>query len=145
MAKYEPKTKPTAVNVDEFIEAVPDPRWREEALAVDAMLRRVSGEEPTMWGPSIVGYGSYHYRYDSGHEGDAPRIGFSPRKAQLVLYLMGFYGDRQSEADALFASLGKHSLGKSCLYIPRLDKVDMKILERLSTMSWEAMARTYPA
>ena len=85
MAKYEPKTKPTKVSVSEFIAALPDPRRREEAVAIDAMLRRVSGHEPRMWGPTVIGYGEYHYRYAKLHEGDAARIAFSPRKAQLVL------------------------------------------------------------
>ena len=145
MAKYEAKTKPTQVSVEEFIAAIPDPSRREEAMAIDAMLRRVSGEQPRMWGPSIIGYGDYHYRYASGHEGDAARIGFSPRKAQLVLYLMGHYVDRQAEADEQFAKLGKHSIGKSCLYIPRLAAVDLAVLEQLAIMSWDSMARLYPA
>lgn len=144
MAKYEAKTKPTEVSVDAFIAAIPDPRRRQEAVAVNAMLRRVSGMEPRMWGPSIIGYGSYHYRYDSGHEGDAARIGFSPRKAQLVLYLMGSYCDRQDEADALFAKLGKHSVGKSCLYITRLSNIDLEVLERIAEISWDSMNRLYP-
>jgi hypothetical protein len=143
MAKYEPKTKPTEVSVEDFITAIPDPRRREEAIEVDAMLRRVSGHEPKMWGPSIIGYGEYHYRYDSGHEGDAPRIGFSPRKAQLVLYLMGNYCDRQEEADALFAKLGQHSVGKSCLYIPKLANVDATVLENLAKISWDSMNKLY--
>lgn len=144
MAKYEPKTKPTELGVEEFIAAVPDPRRREEAVQVDGMMRRVSGHDPKMWGPSIIGYGEYHYRYDSGHEGDAPRIGFSPRKAQLVVYLMGHYCDRQAEADELFARLGKHSLGKSCLYIPRLANIDVAVLEQLAEISWASMNRLYP-
>jgi len=139
------KTKPTEVSVEDFIAAVPDPRRREEAIAIDAMLRRVSGHEPRMWGPTIIGYGDYHYRYASGHEGNAARIGFSPRKAQLVLYLMGHYVDQQAQADALFTRLGKHSMSKSCLYIPRLAAIDMAVLEQLATMSWESMARLYPA
>lgn len=144
MAKYESKTKPTEVSVEEFIAAIPDLRRREEAVEVDAMLRRVSSHEPKMWGPSIIGYGQYHYRYDSGHEGDAPRIGFSPRKAQMVVYLMGNYCERQAEADTLFAQLGKHSVGKSCLYIPRLANVDAAVLEKLAEISWDSMNRLYP-
>jgi hypothetical protein len=145
MAKYEPKTKPTEVSVEEYIAAVADPRRREEAVEIDAMLRRVTGQEPRMWGPSMIGYGQYHYRYDSGHEGDAMRIGFSPRKAQMVLYLMGNYCDRQAEADEVLARLGKHSIGKSCLYIPRLANVDTQALERLAEISWDSMNKRYPA
>src|SRR3712207_6370757 len=99
MAKYETKTKATEQSVEFFIDAVADPLRQEEARRVDAMMRRVTGEEPRMWGPSIIGYGHYHYRYDSGHEGDAPRLGFSPRKAELVLYVLGTDPERQSEED----------------------------------------------
>lgn len=144
MAKYEAKTQPTEISVDAFVAAIPDARRREDAVEIDAMLRRVSGMEPRMWGPSIIGYGEYHYRYESGHEGDAPRIAFSPRKAKLVLYLMGNYCDRQAEADALFEQLGKHSVGKACLYITRLSNVDTAVLERIAEISWESMNRLYP-
>lgn len=145
MAKYEAKTKPTERTAEDFIDCVDDPVRREDARRLDAMMRRVSGEKPRMWGPSIVGYGEYHYRYDSGHEGDAPRIGFSPRKSELVLYLMGSYIDRQAEADALFARLGKHRMGKSCLYIRRLEQVDVDVLEQIAALSWRTMAERYPA
>lgn len=145
MAKYEAKTRPTGQSVAEFIAAVPDPVRREEAQRIDRMMRRVTGEEPRLWGPSIIGYGEYHYRYQSGHEGDAPRLGFSPRKAELVLYVLGTDADRQPEEDALLARLGKHRTGKSCLYIRRLDQVDEAVLERLATLSWETMKTRYPA
>jgi len=144
LGQYEAKTKPTAIEPEDFIDALDDPVRREDAKAIDAVMRRVSGEGPRMWGPSILGYGAYHYRYDSGHEGDAPRIGFSPRKAELVLYLMGTYGDRDGEADALLARLGKHRRGKSCLYVRRLDQVDMGALEKLAQLSWHSMAARYP-
>lgn len=144
MAKAELKTKPTEVTADEFIAAVPDERRREEARIVDALHRRVTGEAPKMWGPSIVGYGSYDYRYDSGREGTMCRGGFSPRKAAMTIYLMGNYCDRQPEADALFARLGKHKTGKSCLYINRLSDVDLDALEGLVRLSWDVMNRTYP-
>lgn len=144
MAKYEAKTKPTTLEVDAFIDAVPDERRRGEARQIDAMLRRVSGEAPVLWGPSIVGYGRYHYRYDSGHEGDAPRIGFSPRKAEHVLYLTGTYGDTEPAVDALLQRLGKHRRGKSCLYVRKLDDVDVVVLEQLARWSWDEMARRYP-
>ena len=98
-----------------------------------------------MWGPSIVGYGQYHYRYASGHEGDSPRLGFSPRKAELVLYVLGCDGERQAEEAALLARLGKHRTGKSCLYIRRLEQVDLDVLEQLAALSWRSMAERYPA
>lgn len=144
MAKSEAKTRPTAVSVAEFIAAVPDPRRRAEAEVIDALHRRVTGMDPAMWGPSIIGYGSYHYRYDSGREGDMCRAGFSPRKAAMTVYLMGNYVSRQAEADALFARLGKHKTGASCLYIAKLADIDLAVLEELVALSWEIMNRTYP-
>ncbi len=145
MAKYETKTKPTAIEPATFIEAVGNPVQREDAKAIDAMFRRVTGEEPRMWGPSMIGYGHYHYRYDSGHEGDAMRIGFAPRKAELVLYVLGVDPERQAEEDALLARLGKHRTGKCCLYVRRLDQVDEAVLEQIAMLSWQTMAKRYPA
>ncbi len=145
MAKGELKTTATEVSVAEFIAAVPDTRRREEAAVVDAIHRQVTGVAPKMWGPSMVGYGSYHYRYASGHEGEAMRAGFSPRKSAMTVYLMGTYCDRQPEADALFARLGKHKTGKACLYINKLADVDLDVLEALVRLSWETMNATYPA
>jgi hypothetical protein len=139
------KTKATAVGVEAFVAGLPDERRREEARALDAIYRRVTGLEPKMWGPSIVGYGSYDYRYDSGRAGTICRAGFSPRKAAMTLYLVSEYGSRQSEADALFARLGKHSTGKACLYVKRLDQVDAGALEGLVALSWELMNERYPA
>src|SRR3546814_600844 len=105
MAKAELKTKANDASVAEFIASLPDSRKREDAAVVDAIHRRVTGCEPKMWGPSIIGYGSYDYRYGSGREGTMCRGGFSPRKAAMTIYLMGNYCDRQEEADALFARL----------------------------------------
>jgi hypothetical protein len=144
MAKAELKTKRTAVRGAQFIAAVPDVRRREEAAVIDALHRRVTGCEPKLWGPSIIGYGSYHYKYESGREGTMCRAGFSPRKAALTVYLMGNYVDRQAEVDGLFARLGKHKTGKSCLYITRLADVDLAVLERLVAISWEVMNAKYP-
>ena len=144
MAKYEAKTTATEASVADFIGAVPDPRRREEAAVVDAIYRRVTRLEPRMWGPTMIGYGSYRYRYASGHEGEAMRGGFSPRKAAMTVYLMGNYSNRQPEADALFASLGKYKTGKSCLYINKLADVDLEALEALVRLSWEAMNELWP-
>ncbi|MCU0728877.1 MAG: DUF1801 domain-containing protein [Sphingopyxis sp.] len=141
MADSPNKTQAQDGNVAAFIAAVPDERRRNEAGIIDAMLRRVSGEEPVMWGPSIIGYGRYHYRYDSGREGDMCRIGFSPRKAKLVLYIVdGFPG----HADML-ARIGKHTTGQACLYITRLDAIDLAALEQLCAASWQVMQERYPA
>lgn len=134
------KTKPTDAAVDAFVEAVGNPVRRDDARTVIAMLRRITGEEPRMWGPSIIGFGSYHYKYDSGHEGTMCRIGFSPRKAQTVLYVLT---GRDGE-EALLARLGKHKIGKSCLYINKLAGVDMAVLEELAAGCWAWMNRRYP-
>jgi hypothetical protein len=145
MGKTEIKTKATEISVADFIAAVPETRRREEAAVIDAIHRRVTGLDPKMWGPSIIGYGSYDYTYDSGHSGTMCRAGFSPRKAALTLYLMGHYCDRQPEADALFARLGKYKTGKSCLYINKLADVDLEVLEQLVALSWDSMNTLYPA
>lgn len=132
----EAKTKPTKASVNAFIAAVSNPTRRADARTVLKLMRRVSGVAPRMWGPSIVGFGLSHYRYESGREGDMPRIGFSPRKAQLVLYVLTGAGDRD-----LLARLGKHKTGVSCLYINRLADVDMTVLEALIVRAWEASAQ----
>ncbi|MFM6931142.1 MAG: DUF1801 domain-containing protein [Novosphingobium sp.] len=144
MAKADLKTKATEVNVADFIAAQPEARRREEAAVIDVIHRRVTGLEPAMWGPSIIGYGSYSYKYDSGREGTMCRAGFSPRKAAMTLYLMGSYCNRQPEADALFARLGKYKTGKACLYINKLADVDVDVLEQLVALSWRCMNETYP-
>jgi len=144
MGKYEAKTKATEVPVADYIASLPDARRREEAQVLDALHRRVTGHEPKMWGPSMIGYGRYRYKYASGHEGEAMRGGFSPRKAALTVYLMGNYGHAQPEADALFARLGKHKFTKSCLYINKLADVDLEALEGLVRLSWEAANEKWP-
>lgn len=144
MAKSEAKTKATDASVAAFIAAVPDARRREEAAMIDAMHRRVTGHDPEMWGPSIIGYGRYHYKYETGREGEMCRGGFSPRKAAMTVYLMGNYCNHQAQADALFARLGKHKVGKSCLYINKLADVDIDVLEQLVALSWQCMNEAYP-
>jgi hypothetical protein len=131
----ETKTKPTEVGVEDFLAAVAHPVRRADGERVKALMERVSGEEAVMWGPSIVGFGSYHYRYASGHEGDAPRIGFSPRSANLVLYVGGF-----PDYEAMLARLGKHKSSKACLYLNKLADVDEAVLEEIVRRSWEASA-----
>ena len=144
MAKAELKTKATEVTVADFIAAIPEARRREEAAAIDAIHRRVTGLDPKMWGPSIIGYGSYDYVYNSGRSGTMCGAGFSPRKAAMTLYLMGDYLDRQPEADALLAKLGKYKDGKSCLYVNKLADVDLEVLEKLVVLSWDVMNARYP-
>ncbi len=144
MAQAELKTRPSEVTAEAFIRGLVDERRRDEARELDAIYRRVTGFEPTMWGPSIVGYGSYDYRYVSGRSGTMCRAGFSLRKAALTLYLVGDYGSRQAEADVLFGQLGKHSTGKACLYVKQLDQVDRGALEGLIALSWQLMNERYP-
>ncbi|WP_129794108.1 DUF1801 domain-containing protein [Sphingosinicella sp. CPCC 101087] len=134
------KTKPSEISVDAFLDAVPDPVRREDARKVRAMMERVSGEPARMWGPAIVGFGTYHYRYASGHEGDMCRIGFSPRAKELVLYLSSDAPRHQ----ALMDRLGRHRTGKSCLYIKRLADVDECVLEALVAESLDHMRGRYP-
>lgn len=123
----ENKTQPTAVPVEEFLAAVEHPVRRADGFALLELMRRVTGQEPVMWGPSIVGFGQYHYRYESGREGDSAAVGFSPRKANLALYVLGYGGG----TDELLARLGKHKTGVSCLYITKLADVDLGVLEEL--------------
>jgi len=131
----ENKTKPTKLSVAAFIEAVKDQTQREDAKTLVQLMQKAAGEKPKMWGPSIIGFGSYHYKYDSGREGDMPMIGFSPRKAATVLYnMMGFSG-----AEALLAKLGKHTTGKGCRYIKKLADVAKQVLETMAAKSVAAM------
>src|SRR5688572_21951187 len=140
VAQYELKTKQTEVGVDDFIGAVPDPGRREDAKKLRAMMERISGYPAAMWGPSIVGFGRYHYRYASGHEGEMARIGFSPRAKELVLYLIGGFPRHQ----ALMDRLGKYKSGKSCLYVKRLSDVDESVLESLIAEGLAYMREKYP-
>ena len=136
----ETKTKPTAVAVDTFIDAVPNQQRREDAKKVRAMMERVTGEPARMWGPSIIGFGTYHYKYESGHEGDMARLGFSPRAAELVLYVLTEAGGQE----ALLARLGKHRTGKCCLYIRKLSDVDEAVLEELTVDALAYMDEKFP-
>ncbi len=125
------KTRPRAASVQAFIEGVADESRRKDCEAVLEIMRRVSGSEPQMWGASIVGFGSYHYTYASGREGDWFLTGFSPRKRDLTLYIMpGFEGHED-----LLARLGPHKTGKSCLYVKRLADLDVGVLEALVVAS----------
>ncbi len=140
-------TKPEPVSVDSFIASLPDARRQDEARMLLALYQRVTGDDPVMWGPSIIGFGSYHYRYDSGREGDSCRSGFSPRKGNISIYLMGGYSDTETQArmDDLRARLGPHKMGASCLYITRLDKVDEGVLEDMVRLDRDWMDKRYPA
>lgn len=139
MAMSELKTKPTDQSVEQFIAAITDPQQREDSHALVKTLQQITGKPAKMWGSSIVGFDSYHYRYASGQEGDWPVIGFSPRKNSLTIYIMdGFdtYGP-------LLKELGPHKLGKSCLYLKGLADIDLKALEQLMRQSVGTMRERY--
>lgn len=128
MAKSTNKTQPTDVDPMEFIAAVDHDVRRTDAFRLVDIMREETGEDPYMYGPSIVGFGTYHYKYESGREGDAPASGFSPRKAQMVVYLIGGYEDVYPD---LLDRLGPYKIGKACLYIKKLDDVDESVLRQL--------------
>ena len=121
------KTKQTDQSVQKFLNDIPDPVKRKDSKTVAAMMSEISGYKPKMWGPSIVGFGSYHYKYASGQEGDWPLICFSPRKQNLTLYVLS----GSNEENELLQKLGKHTTGKSCLYIKQLSDVDLPTLKNL--------------
>lgn len=137
----ENKTKPTDASVDDFIAAVENDARRADAEIVLEMMRRVTGEQPVMWGPSLIGFGKYAYKYKSGHGGEFFLTGFSPRKAHLVLYIMPGYG----RFDDVMARLGKHKTGKACVYIKKLADIDMEVLEELVVKSVTWMREYYDA
>lgn len=134
----ENKTKPTKVSVSAFLDQLTDETRRADARKLVRLMQEATGEKPKMWGPSIIGFGSYHYKYDSGREGDMPLVGFSPRKAATVLYVS------TGESQALLDKLGKYTSGKSCLYIKRLADVDQAVLEALVGKAVAVMRTRYP-
>lgn len=138
---YEAKTKPTASNVGAYLEAIPEEGRRRDCQQLAALMERVTGCPPVLWGTSIVGFDRYHYRYASGHEGDSCVVGFAARKGDISLYLMGGY----EGAEALLARLGKHRTGKACLYIKRLEDVQLPVLEQLVARAVAFIRARYPA
>lgn len=135
----EPKTQKTDASVEAFLEAVPNEKKRQDSFDILELMRDVTGEEPAMWGTSIVGFGSYRYKYASGREGEWPIVGFSPRKQNLTLYIMSGFDDY----DALLADLGKYRTGKACLYINKLEDVDIEALRELVRQSVDHMAQAH--
>jgi len=133
------KTQPTKVSVTDFINSIDDREKRSDARNVAAMMRRATGKRARMWGTSIVGFGTYHYKYASGREGDFFLTGFSPRKQALTVYIMAGF----SRFDRLIKKLGKHKKGKSCLYVKRLADVDQGVLEQLINESVKFMRKNY--
>ena len=137
----EPKTKPTEVSAESHIAAITNEEQRNDAQKLVALMQKVTRQEPVMWGPSIVGFGSYHYKYPSGHEGDSALTGFAVRGRELVVYIAPDFEGR----DVLLAKLGKHRTGKVCVYIRRLANVDLTVLETLVARSIADTKRRYPA
>ncbi|WP_339268027.1 DUF1801 domain-containing protein [Paenibacillus sp. FSL K6-1330] len=138
---YEQKTKETDHSVVEFIEQVDSPKKREDAYRLLEVFEETSGFPAKMWGPSIIGFGSYHYRYATGHEGDAPFVGFSPRKAKISLY----FAPGDERRGELLTSFGKHMAGKGCVYINKVADIDMEVLKQLIRESIAFLNKTYPA
>jgi len=132
------KTKPTRESVSKFIRAIPDNRLRKDCQLLTRLMSEATGARPKMWGPSIVGFGCYHYKYASGREGDWFLTGFSPRKANLTLYIMSGF----DEVEDLLAKLGKHKTGKSCLHVRSLEDLDLAVLKRLIRASLRHLAKS---
>ena len=136
----ENKTMPTGASVEEFLKLVEPAGKRADALLLEQLFREVTKFEPQMWGPSIVGFGRYHYTYESGREGDSPATGFSPRKANMVVYIMPGYTDFSH----ILKDLGKHRLGKSCLYLGALKNIDLEVLRRLIRAGLDDLENIWP-
>ena len=132
------KTKPNDQSVEDFLNKVPDEKKRQDSFAILELMKQVTGDEAIMWGDSIVGFGTYKYKYATGREGEWPVTGFSPRKQNLTLYIMSGF----DEYNDLLNKLGKHSTGKSCLYIKKLEDVDQDVLRELVSKSVEHMEVT---
>jgi hypothetical protein len=137
---YELKTKENDNSVIEFIEAVDSPKKREDAYRLLDIFTETTGYPAKMWGPSIIGFGSYHYKYESGHEGDAPLVGFSPRKAKVSLY----FATGDTERETLLQEFGKHTSGKACVYINKVADIDVDVLKALINQSVKFLQELYP-
>ncbi|SLN49532.1 DUF1801 domain-containing protein [Ruegeria meonggei] len=140
MSRSKNKTVPTDHSVDQFLAAVQPEKRAEDAQALNTLFRSVTGFAPVMWGTSIVGYGRYHYRYHSGREGDFLATGFSPRKAAMSIYIMPGYAD----FGGILSRLGKHRIGKSCLYVNKLADIDLDVLSELIRAGLDDLERRWP-
>lgn len=139
MSSNENKLHKTSESVETFLKAISDEQRRTDAMTLCGVLEKMTGKKPEIWGYGIVGFGNYHYKYESGREGDSSVIGFAPRKQNLVLYIVNGYHDY----GPLLQKLGKHKIGKSCLYINRLSDIDMPVLNELMQQSLAHMKKTY--
>jgi Domain of unknown function (DU1801) len=131
MAKYQAKTTETELSVTHFIKKIPDTQRQKDALAIVDIMEKQSGFAPKMWGPAIIGFGSYHYVYESGHEGDAPLVGFSPRKTEFVLYLSSAFEKREE----FLQQFGKHKSSKACIYIKKIEDIKVDVLKKMVAAS----------
>jgi len=136
----ENKTKQTKASVDKFIDAIKDESIQSDCYKIIKIMKSVTKEEPKMWGPSIIGFGSYHYKYESGREGDMCIAGFSPRKQNLTIYLMPGFETQQAH----LKKLGKYKTGKVCLYVKSLNDIDVKVLKEMISQSVKEMKKLYP-
>ena len=134
------KTMETEVSVLDFIRAVPDEKKQNDALRITEIMKKTSGYEPKMWGSNIIGFGSYHYKYESGHEGDAPLVGFSPRKTAISLYI-GIPADQRQQ---LLQRFGKHKSGKACIYINKLEDIDIDVLKEMIVLGVDNLKNKNP-
>ncbi|WP_340199055.1 DUF1801 domain-containing protein [Ascidiimonas sp. W6] len=136
----ENKTKPTQVSVVDFLNKIEDSQKRKDSFELLEIMKKLTGEEAVLWGPSLIGFGTYHYKYESGREGDFFLTGFSPRKQNLTIYIMSGF----SKYEVLMNKLGKHKTGKSCLYIKKLTDIDISVLEELIILSVAYTKKLYP-
>jgi hypothetical protein len=137
----EAKFKPTEKSVDRFIEEVSDEKIRDDCYELIRIMKKITGAEPVLWGGNIIGFGKYHYVYDSGHEGDASLAAFAVRKQNITLYIM----QPDEERDDLLKKLGKFKASKGCIYIKKLGDIDKKVLEKMITMSVSYLKKKYPS
>jgi hypothetical protein len=131
MAKYQAKTTETELSVKDFIKKIPDAQRQKDALAIVDIMEKQSGFPAKMWGPAIIGFGSYHYVYESGHEGDTPLVGFSPRKTEFALYLSSAFEKREE----LLKLFGKHKTAKACIYIKKIEDINVDVLKKMVAAS----------
>jgi Domain of unknown function (DU1801) len=139
MAKTKAKTTETKKSVSAFVKTVEDKQRQKDCFAIIEIMKKQSGFEPKMWGPAIIGFGTYHYKYESGHEGDAPLVGFSPRKSAFALYMANFKGKEE-----LLKLFGKHKTAKSCVYIKKLEDINVEVLKKMVTEAIKYMQAKYP-
>lgn len=139
MAKNQNKTQITDASVDNFLDQIKDEQKRKDSFEIKALMEAITGEPAKMWGSTIIGFGTYHYKYDSGREGDFMKTGFSPRAQNISIYIMtGF-----ERHDELVQKLGKYKVGKSCLYVKKLDDIDREVLKELVSSSYQLMTKKY--